>query len=555
MPRLGLRLVGFFSPLLFLLLSVGLLTLAFAPVNQWYLAWIGLVPYLIFISRARSQVSVFAWNWIGGTIFFTANMWWMAFISVPGMWALMIYCGIYWAFAALLIRGAGLLQRSPMTAVFSIAAIWVCFEWIRSVLFTGLPWLFLGHSQSPFLLVCQVADITGVYGISFCIVSVNVFIALLVLRRKKLVPAAICVGIMLVGVCGYGLFRLEQTPGVTTPGPTIAVIQANFPQDNSGSKGAPVSEILSDHLRLSVKALAENPNIDLIVWSETMVPFINDQSIAQDIQIGDIPVATIRREISELASTNHIALLVGAEFGGDWTQATRDGMQVAIPIDRRNSTFFFDRNGQMDDSLGHRYDKVHLVPWGEYIPFKDSFPFLYHLSMQLGPNYYSDYMLHPGSMDQLTVFHLRDGHDWRFVTPICFEDIDARICSAMFRPGDDGQKRADMLINVTNDGWFKANQNAQQLQAAVFRCIENRVPAARSVNTGISGFIDSTGRTFNLLPVRREGESIGRLSIDSRLTFYTVFGDVFAMVCIAATGCIAIAAGWKRISRTGKAKK
>ena len=126
----------------------------------------------------------------------------------------------------------------------------------------------------------------------------------------------------------------------------------------------------------------------------------------------------------------------------------------------------------------------------------------------------ANYQLEPGSEDDLTVFPLArpDGHPgvpWRVVTPICFEDIDADLCAQMCRPdAGDPRKRADVLVNVTNDGWFAANENAQHFQAAVFRSIENRVPTARAVNTGISGFIDPVGRTTGLLPARTDGTSV-----------------------------------------------
>ena len=159
--------------------------------------------------------------------------------------------------------------------------------------------------------------------------------------------------------------------------------------------------------------------------------------------------------------------------------------------------------------------------------------------------------MQPG--DILTVFKLHgDGKDWRFVTPICFEDIDARICSAMFRPEGDGGKRADFLVNLTNDGWFKANENADHLQAASFRSIENRVWIARSVNTGISGFIDSVGDCSDLLPVRRTGRRARQIMIDGRLQFYTKFGDVFAYMCDVFAVGIAV---WAWLESAGHRSK
>jgi apolipoprotein N-acyltransferase len=255
--------------------------------------------------------------------------------------------------------------------------------------------------------------------------------------------------------------------------------------------------------------------------------------------------------LSATASQSHTALLIGAEYEADYADQVRDGQTYRIGRDARNSAFLFDANGHMDDSLGKRYDKIHLVPFGEFIPFKESLPFLYRLFLWLGPDYYSDYELQAGKPDALTVFELPVAEQtYRFVTPICFEDLDADLCSAMFRPmGDSGRKRADFLVNLTNDGWFAANENADHLQAATFRSIENRVPTARSVNTGISGFIDSVGRPSHLLPARTSGQSVGQLMLDDRLTFYTRAGDVFADFCVILSVGVAWAAWLRRHSR------
>src|SRR5579872_875831 len=201
----------FIRPALLLIASVVMLTLAFAPINQFYLAWIGLAPWLICLAEARSQKAAFFWSWIAGTLFFIVNMWWMAAISWPGMLALLSFCGMFWAFAALVIRGAGLLHGGILGGVFGIAVVWTATEWVRGIIFTGLPWLFLGYSQSPFLPVCQIADITGAYGVTFWVVAVNALVATAWLNRERLrvvVPAAAAVGAMTVIILAYGFWRI-----------------------------------------------------------------------------------------------------------------------------------------------------------------------------------------------------------------------------------------------------------------------------------------------------------------------------------------------------------
>jgi apolipoprotein N-acyltransferase len=527
-----------------LAISIALLSLAFAPIGQFYLAWVGLAPWLIVLAEARSQKSAFFWSWIAGTIFFIANMWWMAAISWPGMLALLTFCGLFWGVAALIIRGAGFFRANILAGVLGIAVVWTATEWVRGIIFTGLPWLFLGYTQTPILPMCQIADITGSYGVTFWVVSVNALAAFAWINRgrsRALIPATAVVGGMTIASLAYGLFRIAQTDGCLSAGPTIAVIQSNYPQTNNGEKGAKLPERLDFHIQQTLAALHNTPRkVDLVVWSETMMEGLNTSA-----RLEDPDYQAVYDRLSSLTRDNHVALLTGGEYYADWKDEVREDGTYRVPEDRRNTAYLFDQNGHMDDSLGKRYDKIHLVPWGEFIPGKDSMPFLYKLSVELGPKYYSDYIMQPG--ETLTVFHLREsGHDWRFVTPICFEDIDARICSAMFRPDDGGGKRADFIVNITNDGWFNGTENADHIQAASFRDIENRVWTARSVNTGISGFIDSVGRTSDLVPVRQIGTSVRRIMIDSRLSFYTRFGDLFAYVCDVLALAIAIGAWWKR---------
>jgi apolipoprotein N-acyltransferase len=202
--------------------------------------------------------------------------------------------------------------------------------------------------------------------------------------------------------------------------------------------------------------------------------------------------------------------------------------------------------------LSPRYDKIHLVPFGEFVPFKQSIPWLYHWFMMLSP-YDQDYTLTPGDATALTVFPLPGDKSVasapspvRFVTPICFEDLDAPLVACMFRPeAGSAAKRADFIVNITNDGWFKAGEPAQHLQAARFRSIENRVPTARSVNTGISAFVDSYGRLLGQIPKGQEGTLAQAIRLDRRLTWYTCYGNLFVLACIVAT-VLLIAAAWAR---------
>jgi len=541
------------------LLSALLFSLAYAPVGQFYLAWIALTPWIISVARSKSWKSTFFINWPVGWIFFAANVGWLTDVTLPGTIGLTMYCGFYWGLAAVIVRGTGWLQNKRIGwAMVGIPAIWAGLEWFRGGFLSGFPWLFAGHTQSPLLAVCQIADLAGVYGISFVLAMVGTLAALAILNRKSLVKMRVPAGITLavvVLVLAYGWLRMKQTAGCVTAGPMVAAIQANYPQSNSGAKGASAEERLDLHLRLSRQALATGPGqVNLIVWSETMLISLNHQALDKENKIGQKSV----EDVSDFSRANNVPVLTGADYADAFPIVTIEGKEYwGVPKIRHNSAYLFDSLGRLDDSALGRYDKNHLVPFGEYIPFRESAPFLYRLLLKLGPNEYADYQLEPGDMDHLTVFKIDGpaGKPLRVVTPICFEDSDAGLCAAMLCPeAASAGKRADLMVNLTNDGWFKRDENAKHLQTAIFRAIENRTPLVRCVNTGISAFINSNGEVEATLPARTEGYLLHRVNLDSRLTVYTLYGDWFAMVCAAGAGMAAWIGvrRWKIAGKNGR---
>jgi apolipoprotein N-acyltransferase len=431
--------------------------------------------------------------------------------------------------------------------------------------------------------MCQIADFAGVYGVSFWVVAVNALVALLVIHRlriRPLLPAVAAVTALLLFTLGYGVFRMSQHAALS-PGPTVMVVQSNYPQSNTGSKGATYQQLVDFHVSRTASALRANPGVDLVIWSETMMPELNRKarSLFRGMEVGEHAdygqfLDESHERLKNLAYEQKVALLVGALYLDVTRQddpAAKNGVRVLQ--DRRNVAYLYDRTGHMSDDPADRYDKVHIVPFGEYLPFKDSLPALHKLFVALSP-YEEDYFLTPGQESAMTVFRVdpapppaatnpttvpapapapaSSNNPYRFVTPICFEDIDPMLVAKMFRgnagPWGKDVKRADFIVNVTNDGWFKFNEMPQHLQAARFRSIENRAPTARSVNTGISGFIDSLGRTSGLVPSGQEGVSVQTLPLDRRVTLYTRVGDVFAYACILVALATVAAAlvGWRR---------
>lgn len=508
-----------------------LMSAAYAPFGQFYLAWAALVPWLVSIRDARTLRAAFFWGWLGGAGFYALSLSWLWRATIPGTIGLACYLSLFHGLAASIMRSTGLLDPRRTAAVMQvilIAVVWAGVEWMRGFALGGFPWIFISQTQTSLPAMCQVADITGSYGVSFWIMSINAlgFAAFVHRDRRDVLPAAATVAAILGAVLGYGVFRLGQSS--TSPGPRIMVVQPNHPHERGGRRTVTQEQQLEFHLittRQALKEASAKP-VDLVVWSETVMPGLNPEARNEPGLAAAPFLRQVYRQLSELSADHGVALLTGAYYVGGW-QGTIGSRRAT---DIRNSAFLFDREGKLSAS---RYDKVHLVPFAEFLPFRESAPAIYAI-LRWFAAYSVDYPIIAGDGRALTVFTL-DGRGGlpgvRFVTPICFEDTDAALIARMFRPGADGRKRADLIVNITNDGWFRGVQQAQHLQGAILRSIENRVPTARADNTGISGFIDSTGRLHEMLPVRSSGVSTFQVSLDNRLTFYTRFGDVFGVGC------------------------
>lgn len=550
---------SFIARFALLLLSVGLLNLSFAPVNQFYFAWIALVPFLLVIDSLRRARSAFGWGWLFGLLFFGSTMTWLWHATWLGTALVLMYLAIYWGLAASLIQcelriancesnksqARSNLQsaiRNPQFAIFLIPAIFVFTEWLRGWVFTGFPWVMLSQTQVPVPALCQIADFTGHHGITFWIVVCNTIGFLMIRHRanwKKLMPAACAFAVLSTGIVAYGIWRIQQTQ--LTEGPSIFLIQPNFEHARGGAKLVGWEDQLRYHFDRTPRALANAKEApDLIVWSETVMPPMNIEARrkARDPRLA----RGIHENLLKLVHDNRTSLVFGA-----YALVKHEGNDREADI--RNSTYFYSYRSETQP----RYDKVHLVPYGESVPFRDSIRWLHDLMFKIAA-YSTNYVITHGSIDALTIFELPRCNEvadstsqpsqqrWKFVTPICFEDTDSSLVAKMFR-AENGTKRADFLVNITNSGWFNHQHRAQHLQAAALRSVENRVWTARCSNTGISGFIDSVGRAVETLPSGGEGVAQRRIGIDGRVTFYTRFGNWFPVIC-GAFAIFAVVRWW-----------
>jgi apolipoprotein N-acyltransferase len=497
------------------LLAGLLLVLIFPWYNVEWLAWVALVPLLMATRRVEWRTALL-WGWIGGCVGYLGILRWIphtminyggvpTFLSYGILLLLVIYVGLYvGVFAA---GWAWSLRRWPRGTVLIVPALWVALEWIRAQALSGFPWASLGYSQYLNRPLIQVADVASVYGVSFALVLGNVVIAQLlsaaVQRRWKGVgmPCALGAGCLAAVWC-YGGWRLHQTEAAVS-GPdtlTVALLQGNIEQSLKWDDTAREA-IFSIYRGLTLEAAAD-PEVDLIVWPEAATPFLfaNDR-VFQSRQL-------------RLAQDAGLPLLFGSP-----TYA-RDGDQDVM----YNSAFLVGP----DATVRGRYDKVHLVPFGEYIPLRRLLFFLDKLVAGIG-----DFR----SGEAYTVMSIPQG---RFGVLICFEAIFPDLVRHFVRHG------AQFLVNITNDAWFGYSPASyQHLSMVVFRAVETRLPVVRAANTGISAVIDPTGRlTQQTALFVRTWIKAPITPAAAATTVYTRWGDLFAYGCMLLT---AVSLGWGRL--------
>ena len=490
-----------------------LLALPFCRGRLWIFAWFGFVPLFLAL-RDKSRLQSFLLSYLCGIIFWSITIYWLIHVTLLGQILLILYLSLYFGIFGLLVSKLLTIDYRLSTLLF-IPSLWVLLEYLRAHLLTGFGWVLLGYSQYLNLPIIQIADIFGAYGVSFMVMMGNMAVYRLVVTRaqghkstRKEIKYSIAVVICIFIVLGYGYFKLYEPrlPAVEA-GTTfnVSVIQGNIPQELKWTPGAE-GFILDRYLGLSQEAAKDRP--DLIIWPEASVPgFLGEDE-------------WVFKAITEKTKSIGIPILTGT---------------VVREEDKYyNSALLIDKQG----NLTGRYDKLHLVPFGEYIPLKNTFKFLETIvpigDFTPGREYVMFEL--PGSARAPE--HQSAGSQVKFAVLICFEDTIPELSRGFVKKG------ADFLVNITNDGWFgRSSAPYQHLSASVFRAVENRVPVARAANTGVSCFIDSGGRIISsvsqgLREIFIPGFKSGNIAIGRGGSLYCRMGDIFVFVCLAiATFC------------------
>ncbi|MDO8525442.1 MAG: apolipoprotein N-acyltransferase, partial [Candidatus Omnitrophota bacterium] len=467
-------------------------------------------------------------SYFAGILFFLGTVYWLVHVTLPGMIAVVLYLALYFGLFGLIcnfyLRNTQYALRSTrrylLLAV--IPAAWVALELARSHLLTGFGWNLLGYSQSFILPVIQIADITGPYGVSFLIMMINVAVFLTIgeIRKKDYycVSLAIAALVLFIAVY-YGTCRVKNI--FTGERLNVAVVQGDIPQVKKWDPSFR-EDILNKYERLTRKAALGSP--ELIIWPEASVPgFLESEPDLSD-------------RVTKLVKDIKTPVLLGSP-------REDTGKKAAY----YNSAIFMNEEGK---AVG-RYDKVHLVPFGEYVPLRAVFRFVENFApspigdFSAGKDYtVFSFFIKRNSKDKDRVLHLIKRI--KFSTLICFEDIFPGLARKFVAGG------AGFLVNMTNDAWFHKTSAAwQHTQASVFRAVENRVNVIRAANTGVSCFIDQKGAIVDKVESGGQATFVGgykihEITITNTRTFYTLYGDLFAYICaMIALGFILISGGRK----------
>lgn len=519
----------------------------------WPLGWLALIPLYLALLEAKSYRRAALLTAVYGAAQHAASSYWLYFFRDYAFWTIGLTTIAY--FVVYLLLGlclALLLRRSGPHRPLAFALAWASFEFCKSSGFLAYPWGLLPYTQSTLLPLLQVADLTGVYGLSFLLALGNAGLAELLwgggdptlgplgrgrLRYEaprrgsfsarvrlelpgaprlagRLLLAPSLLALLLAGAfLGYGLLRLQEPAGAERRLRVLLIQQATDPW-TEGSEGA-----VKANMDLAKAALAsKGPRPDLVLFSESSLGYpFKDSPDWYETHPGTEAFLPWWR-------TTGLWLLTGSPVVLDWRS-----------FSATNSVILVDPKGKPAGD----YAKIHPVPFAEAIPFYEYPWFRDFLKRAVG--------LEAGWTmgSKIVVFSLPGpGGTFKFGAPICFEDAFAPLCRDFVRAG------AEFLVNLTDDSWSHTESAEwQHLLAARFRAIETRRPLVRSTNSGVSGLVDPEGRIRDTLPLFSPRWGFVDLAVPPpRQTLYLAAGDWFALLCLLLSsgwGLMIVGRDWK----------
>ncbi len=481
----------------------------------WPLLFIALVPLLTFVVRKGPRLCFLA-GMLTGFFYHAGMLYWIVIVlgryggmppalSVPAMLLLSLYMGLYTAlFAGLLsslLSGGRAGDRVPVRILLAAPVFWVGLDWLRGILFSGFPWMDIGYGLAFQPVLLQIADLGGHHLITFALVLINglFFVAVNWFRhgnpvRKNRLVMSLAVLFLLFTGC-YSVLRYQQLSRVAEMSPSlqVAVVQGNIPQDEKWTPTRKRST-LDVYQGLSEEVIGKiKPT--LVVWPETALPFFpsNDPLFAT---------------VTSWVASHDLWLLSGAPYFVLNTDLERPFKKA---VSYFNSALL---SSPLGDVVG-RYDKQHLVPFGEYVPLRKLLPFLEPLVESVG-NFSSGSSVMPLSMGKA-----------RLGVLICYESIFPGLARQEVGAG------ANVLVNITNDAWYgRSSAPYQSFSMTILRAVETRRSLVRAANTGISAFVDPVGRVMEQSPIFETLALSATVPLLESETIFTRFGYLFAPVCL-----------------------
>jgi len=496
------------------------LGLAFPKFDLSLLAWVAFIPLLYAIDEEGLRAT-FIYGWIAGLACYIVSLYWITItlytfanlpivIAVLPMLLLSAILAIYTG--AALWASAFCAARTPIPMVVALPIVWAGIEWLRSFFPIGFPWSYVGYAQYSNLELIQFAEATGVYGVSALIMFFNVVLYAVLFGRHGRRFQTIALGtltILMILADGFGTMRLRQFDHVPATGELrVAMVQGNIPQSLKWSP---------DFLETSFRIYAEQSEnaaqhgAQVIIWPEAAAAFLFQPENRYPVQLAID--ANYRARLLELARTIGKPILFGAPALG-----IENGMQGFY-----NRAYLVSAEGRVE---GY-YDKIQLVPFGEYIPLRPLLgQFVHRIVAGFGDMF-------PGRVQ--TIFDV-DGA--RMAVLICYESVFPDLTRRAVKRG------AEILVNITNDAWYGESSAPYQLLAmAAMRSVETKVPTVRVANTGISAVIMPTGRITAATPLSIRTSEIQAVAYRPERTIYTRVGDLFAETCFAL-GIAGLMWGW-----------
>jgi apolipoprotein N-acyltransferase len=487
--------------------SALLLVLAFPNFDIWWLAWIGLAPLLFVVMKASRNRTAFLLGLIWGTIFFYGTCWWLTYpmihyggvsarLAYPLLLLPVVFVSVFPALACACV--SRVVKRFGSAAIFAAPILWVAFDWLRGAV-TGLDWNALGYSQAfhPMMIwsrhpaMIQLAKVGGVHTVTFLIVLTSAAFAFVLVRRghHSLIVSVLVFVVVVVIVVLSNPKSYESSPAIDFAKDMLVVgIQPNVPMFDVGNSG--YRQLLERHVELSETALANDSarrfEHRLVIWPESPMNFAYSRD------------SELQTTITNFARANQTSVLLNS-------------LEPAPNGGSSNSAILVNEQGEKVA----QYDKIRLMPFGEYVPLPRWLPGSGSVRSIVGeftPG--SSYTLMPLGALRAGVF-------------ICIEAAHPGVARAFTNEG------ADVLINISNDGYLGPTPVMRQhLANAIFRAVENDRDMLRVTNSGISAYISSNGSVWDTTPGFQEAVRTWTVSRSGgQSTFYSRHGDVFVYGC------------------------